>query len=199
MHSVGRTAAGHPKGRSEAEEPRSGLTRRRPSDTLPALHETDRTIREICPPVARNNPENSPSNNVRDNNRLLGAYCRRPILRRRTVVERRFARTFPAGTGYRVLDEKIGRTLANRDKLLAVLDRPDFPAHNNQRETDLRVCVVRRKVSGGTRSNQGRACRDAFPTHMKTCAHHAISFWSYLGDRLGIPGAEGVPWLPSLA
>ena len=27
------TAAGHPKGRSEAEEPHSGLTRRRPRDT----------------------------------------------------------------------------------------------------------------------------------------------------------------------
>ena len=39
MHSVGRTAAGHPKGRSEAEEPRSGLTRRRPADTPPAINQ----------------------------------------------------------------------------------------------------------------------------------------------------------------
>ena len=34
---------------------------------------------------------------------------------------------------------------------------------------------------------------------MKTCARHGISFWNYLGDRLGIPGAESVPWLPDLA
>ena len=128
--------------------------------------------------------------------RLLGAYCRQPSPRRRAVVERSFARTFRTGTGYRLLDEQIGRTLANRDKLLAVLDRPDVPAHTNGTENDLRVCVVRRKVSGGTRSDKGRACRDAFLTHMKTCARHGISFWNYLGDRLGIPGAESVPLAP---
>ena len=95
---------------------------------------------------------------------------------------------------------RSGAPLANRDKLLAVLDPPPTSRpHNNQREGDLRVCVVRRKVSGGTRSDQGRACRDAFLTHMKTCARHGISFWSYLGDRLGIPGAEDVAWLPNLA
>ncbi len=77
MHSVGRTAAGHPKGRSEAQEPRSGLTRRRPSDTPPALHQTDRTIREICPPVARNNPGNSRSNNLRNNKQQLQLFADR--------------------------------------------------------------------------------------------------------------------------
>ena len=51
----------------------------------------------------------------------------------------------------------------------------------------------------GTRPDAGRACRDAFHTHMKTCAHHGISFWNYLGDRVGIPGADRVPWLPDLA
>ena len=131
--------------------------------------------------------------------RLLRACCRRPSARRRAVVKRSFARTFRAGTGYRLLDEQIGRTLANRDKLLAVLDRPDVPAHTNATENDLRGCVVRRKISGGTRSDTGRACRDAFHTHMKTCARHGISFWNYLGDRLGIPGAADVPWLPDLA
>ena len=91
--------------------------------------------------------------------RLLRACCRRPSARRRAVVKRSFARTFQAGTGYRLLDEQIGRTLANRDKLLAVLDRPDVPAHTNATENDLRGCVVRRKISGGTRSDTGRACR----------------------------------------
>ena len=37
QHFVAWTAAGHPKGLSEAEEPRSGLTRRRPRDTQPRL------------------------------------------------------------------------------------------------------------------------------------------------------------------
>ena len=28
---------------------------------------------------------------------------------------------------------------------------------------------------------------------MKTCAKQAISFWDYLGDRLGVPDAPAVP------
>lgn len=131
--------------------------------------------------------------------RLLRAYRRRPGAARRAVVERRFERTFRTGTGSDLLDDQIERTLANRNKLLAVLDRPDVPLHNNQRENDLRSYVTRRKISGSTRSDVGRACRDAFHTHMKTCARHGISFWNYLGDRLGTPGADCVPWLPNLA
>ena len=106
-------------------------------------------------------------------------------------AERRFERTFRTGTSYRLLDEQIERTLANRNKLLAVLDRPDVPLHNNQLDNDPRSYVTRRKISAGTRPDAGRACRDAFHTHMKTCARHGISFWNYLGDR--------VPWLPDLA
>ena len=89
--------------------------------------------------------------------RLPGACRRQPTPRRRAVVKRSFARTFRAGTGYRLLDQQIARTLANRDKLLAVLDRPEVPTHTNGTENDLRGCVVRRKVSGGTRPDQ-RPC-----------------------------------------
>ena len=98
-----------------------------------------------------------------------------------------------------MLDEQIEPTLANRNKLLAVLDRPDVPLHNNQRDNDPRSYVTRRKISAGTRPDAGRAGRDAFHTHMKTGARHGISFWNYLGDRLGIPSADRVPWLPDLA
>jgi len=67
MHFVGWTAAGHPKGRSAAKEPRSGLTRRRPSDTPPTPHRNDPAIRENRSSAVRNNPGPAPSNNVRDN------------------------------------------------------------------------------------------------------------------------------------
>ena len=131
--------------------------------------------------------------------RLLRAYRRRPTPARRAVVERRFERTFQASTGVRMLDDQIQRSLENRQKLLAVLDRPRVPIHNNARENDLRANVRRRKISGGTRSPAGRNCRDAFLTLLKTCQRHNISFWDYLGDRLAIPGAKPVPHLPSLA
>lgn len=65
-------------------------------------------------------------------------------------------------------------------------------------ESDIRTHVTRRKVSGGTRSDTGRDCRDAFLGLMKTCAKQSISFWDYLGARLGVPGAPNVPLLPAL-
>jgi len=58
--------------------------------------------------------------------------------------------------------------------------------------------VTRRKISAGTRSDAGRDTRDAFLGLMKTCAKLAISFWDYLGDRLGTPEAPAVPGLDVL-
>jgi hypothetical protein len=46
--------------------------------------------------------------------------------------------------------------------------------------------VTIRKISGGTRGEDGRRCRDTFLSLKKTCQKNAISFWDYLGDRLGI-------------
>ena len=70
--------------------------------------------------------------------------------------------------------------------------------HANGSKNDIRTHVTRRKVSGGTRSDIGRDCRDAFLSLMKTCAKQTIRFWDYLGDRLGVPGARSVPLLPDL-
>ncbi len=42
------------------------------------------------------------------------------------------------------------------------LDRPEIPLHTNGSERDIRLHVTKRKVSGGTRSADGRDCRDAF-------------------------------------
>jgi len=41
-------------------------------------------------------------------------------------------------------------------------------------------------VSGGTRSDEGRRCRDTFASLKKTCRKLDISFWDYLTDRLGV-------------
>jgi hypothetical protein len=53
--------------------------------------------------------------------------------------------------------------------------------------------MTRRKISAGTRSDLGRDSRDAFLGLMKTCAKQGISFWDYLGSRLGVPGTGRTP------
>jgi hypothetical protein len=128
----------------------------------------------------------------------LKVYCRDPTPRRKAALNRRFESIFSTQTGFATLDRLLNRLRANKDELLVVLERPDVPLHTNASENDIRCQVTRRKVSGGTRSDAGRDCRDAFLGLMKTCNKLGLSFWDYLGDRLELPGAPAVPLLPDL-
>jgi transposase IS66 family protein len=124
--------------------------------------------------------------------------CRRaPERRRRHELRARFDRIFRRRTGFATLDRLLARLHANKEELLLVLERPEVPLHTNGSERDLRPQVVKRKISGGTRSDLGRDCRDAFLGLLLTCAKLGVSFWAYLGHRLGVPGAEA-PCLPDL-
>jgi hypothetical protein len=128
----------------------------------------------------------------------LKAYRREPSRQRRAELRARFDRLFKRRTGFVVLDRLLERLHANKAELLQVLDHPEIPLHTNGSENDIRAQVTRRKVSGGTRSDLGRDCRDAFLGLAKTCAKLGLSFWDYLGDRLGITGQAAVPYLPGL-
>jgi hypothetical protein len=128
----------------------------------------------------------------------LKAYQREPSRRRRAELRARFDRIFQRRTGFVVLDRLLERLHANKAELLRVLDHPNIPLHTNGSENDIRAQVTRRKVSGGTRSDLGRDCRDAFLGLAKTCAKLGLSFWDYLGDRLAIPGQRVIPYLPDL-
>jgi hypothetical protein len=101
-------------------------------------------------------------------------------------------------TDFVALDRLLVRLHANKPALLMVLDRPEIPLHTNGSERDIRLHVTKRKISGGTRSVDGRDCRDAFLGLMRTAAKLGIAFWDYLGDRLAIPGQPIVPYLPDL-
>jgi len=130
--------------------------------------------------------------------RDLKAYRREPTRRRRTELRARFDRLFGRRTGFVTLDRLLARLHAHKPDLLRVLDRPEIPLHTNGSENDIRAQVTRRKVSGGTRSDTGRDCRDAFLGLAKTCAKLGLSFWDYLGARLAIPEQLAIPYLPQL-
>jgi hypothetical protein len=68
--------------------------------------------------------------------------------------------------------------------LLRVLERPEVPLHNNGSESIIRGYVKTRKISGSTRSEAGRRCRDTFASLKKTCRKLGVSFWGYLCDRV---------------
>src|SRR4029453_15975985 len=118
--------------------------------------------------------------------------------RRRAELRARFDRIFGRRTGFVVLDRLLARVHANKPELLRVLDHPEIPLHTNGSENDIRAQVTRRKVSGGTRSDMGRNCRDAFLGLMKTCQKLGGSFWDYSGTRLAVPDQPTIPYLPDL-
>jgi hypothetical protein len=128
----------------------------------------------------------------------LKAYRVKPSKSRRLALRARFDRIFRRRTGFATLDRLLKRLQANKTELLMVLQRPEIPLHTNGSENDIRCHVTRRKVSGGTRSDLGRDCRDTFLGLAKTCAKQGIAFWHYLGSRLSVPGQKLIPPLQQL-
>jgi ethanolamine utilization microcompartment shell protein EutS len=128
----------------------------------------------------------------------LKSYKTNPSTSNAHDLRQQFDGIFTRKTGFVALDRLLTRLRANKTELLKVLDRPDIPLHTNGSENDIRCQVTRRKISGTTRSDQGRDCRDAFLSLTKTCLKLDISFWDYLGDRLHILPNGSVPYLPDL-
>ena len=77
-----------------------------------------------------------------------------------------------------------------------MLDAQSVPLHTNAAESDIREYVTRRKISGGTRHDDGRRARDTFTGLKKTCRKLAVSFWQYLLSRC--LGDQAVSYLPDL-
>ena len=128
----------------------------------------------------------------------LKTWMREPCPRRAAALRARFERIFRRRTGYVVLDRLLARLHRRKPELLRVLQHPVIPLHTNGSENDIRACVTKRKISGGTISEAGRTARDVLLGLMKTCRKLGVSFFHYLGDRLHVPGATAVPPLPDL-
>jgi hypothetical protein len=127
----------------------------------------------------------------------LKAYRTQPEPGQKAVLEARFDALVDQPTDY---PTSIGSALkemrVHKADLLRVLDRPEVPLHNNGTESIIRGYVKTRKISGSTRSDTGRRCRDTFASLKKTCRKLGVSFWAYLGDRVRALGA--IPRLPEL-
>jgi hypothetical protein len=128
--------------------------------------------------------------------RDLKAFKAAPTDSARVDLARRFDLLCATRTCFVSLNNALTRMSRNKRELLLVLERPDLPLHNNLSEGDIREYVKRRKISGGTRSDDGRRGRDTFASLKKTCRKLGLSFWTFLIDR--IRDAGQVPSLPSL-
>jgi hypothetical protein len=68
----------------------------------------------------------------------------------------------------------------HREGMLKALDHPGLPLHNNDSERDIRSMVKFRKISGSTKSEEGRSFRDGLMTLKQTCYRLEENFWEYL-------------------
>jgi len=116
----------------------------------------------------------------------LKAYRLQPDQAKIPALTDRFTTIFTQKTHFETLNQLLKRLRRHQNELLLVLQRPDVPLHTNGSETDIRDFVKKRKVSGGTRSDTGRQCRDTFTSLKITCRKLGISFWKYLTDRVSL-------------
>jgi len=110
------------------------------------------------------------------------------------VLTARFEALCMQRTGYPSINNVLNDMREHQADLLRVLERPEVPLHNNASESDIRDYVKKRKISGSTRSDDGRRCRDTFASLKKTCRKLGIRFWDYLQDRV-----RGLGIVPRLA
>lgn len=126
----------------------------------------------------------------------LKSYKTRPAEELKDELKKRFDAIFTQKTSYTSLTLLLARLHKNKSELLLVLERPEIPLHTNGSEGDIRDHVRKKKVSGGTRSDTGRQCRDTFSSLKKTCRKLGISFWGYLIDRISC--SDQIPSLPHI-
>jgi hypothetical protein len=124
----------------------------------------------------------------------LKAYKQNPKPADKKRLNDMFDEIFTQTTSSAALNAALKRIYKNKSELLLVLERPDIPLHNNVSENAIREYVKKRKISGSTRSEPGRRCRDTFTSLKKTCRKLGVSFWKYLKDRV-----EKIGLIPDLS
>ena len=131
--------------------------------------------------------------------RDLKLWKQKPSAKEAPIFAEQFDDIFGQRTRYKELGQLLARLHRRKGELLKVLERPEIPLHTNASENDLRACVTKRRISGGTMSADGRQARDVMLGLMKTCRKLGISFFAYLGDRLGLNRSAGrIPLLSEL-
>lgn len=124
----------------------------------------------------------------------LKHYKENPTVKWSTTLTTQFDELFSTKTCFTSLNLSLQRLQKNKKELLLVLKRPEIPLHNNASENDIREYVKKRKISGGTRSPDGRKSRDTFTSLKKTCRKLGVSFWKFLNDR--VSGENSIDSLP---
>lgn len=118
----------------------------------------------------------------------LKLYKLNPTAEQKINLSAEFDILFGQETGYEALDKRLSLTLAKKESLLVVLEYPKIPLHNNLSENGIREIVIKRKISGGVKSEEGKIAWENNMTILSTCKKLGLSFFEYMTDIFrGIP------------
>lgn len=126
----------------------------------------------------------------------LKAYQAAPTPEMKAELSAAFDELFSRTTGYEALDHRIALTRQKKRELLLVLEFPQVPLENNQAERAVREYVIKRKISNGTRTQEGSRAWDVFLSLLDTCRKNGVNFYGYLVDR--ISQSHQIPALDTL-
>jgi hypothetical protein len=112
----------------------------------------------------------------------LNKYRDNPSEEQKEILIQKFDDLFSTKTGYDDLDRRIALTCEKKKKLLLVLDFPEIPLHNNPAEIALREFVIKKKISYGTRSEDGKIAWENMMSLLDTSRKHGVSFFEYVKD-----------------
>lgn len=126
----------------------------------------------------------------------LLAYREQPTATERVRLDAAFDTLCATKTDYWALNDRIAKTRARKNVLLAVLEHPEIPLHNNGAELAARQRVRKRDVSFGPRTTAGAKAWDTFMSLADTTRKLGVSFYQYIQDR--IRGEGQIPPLADL-
>jgi hypothetical protein len=116
--------------------------------------------------------------------RDLKAYKHKPSHTLKQELSDQFDDLFSQRTGYDELDHRMALTREKKQQLLLVLEFPEVPLDNNEAERALREYVIKRKISNGTRTEEGTQAWEIFLSLVDTCRINGVNFYKYLHDRI---------------
>ena len=110
----------------------------------------------------------------------LKKYKKKPTEEFKQKMLNEFDDIFNIASDYPALDKRLKLTYAKKEELLLVLDYPDIDIHNNLSENGIRSAVIKRKISNGTRTDQGTVAWENHLSISSTCKKNNIRYYDYI-------------------
>lgn len=100
-------------------------------------------------------------------------------------AEKTFEKLGSLNIQYEHLKKEVDFIVSHKSEFLRPLYDPVLPLHNNLCENDVRQYVMKRNISGETKSESGQKARDIFLSIKTTCRKCNVNFIDYLKSRMG--------------